>query len=384
MILSACSEPLEFADWTIPVPEGTRIVEYAHVADEERTETFELERDLVLTEAFGRPLYRPAGVEVASDGSIFVLDAGNHRVVVFAAEGGPLVEFGREGQGPGEFQGPEDLALVADTVVVMDGTNSRFSVFRVEGTHIVDHRLEERIRTSQMRGFGNDLLMIRYTLADTGPSGESLPGEWSAGRYSLSGQELDRITELPYIDRAHWRHGVWTGSGQMRPYYTAGVIGLDGSIYATNGDEYQVLALDPSGVARWALRVNYRPPALAEERKREVVTQTIEDWSGILPELSADDFVWPERHAAIDGLMVDGHGNLYVFPLFYRWVSPGPLPEGPFPVDVYSPGGERVFSGTVAIWGWNASHNNHIYRIETDPDTGEQVVARYRFMEPLE
>ena len=26
---SACSEPLEFADWTILVPEGTRVIEYA-------------------------------------------------------------------------------------------------------------------------------------------------------------------------------------------------------------------------------------------------------------------------------------------------------------------------------------------------------------------
>ena len=72
------------------------------------------------------------------------------------------------------------------------------------------------------------------------------------------------------------------------------------------------------------------------------------------------------------------------FPFGVGWGRPGARPGGPCPVEVESPGGERVFSGTVAIWGWNASHNNHIYRIETDPDTGEQVVARYRFMEPLE
>ena len=33
---------LEFADWTIPVPEGTRIIEYPHVPLEERNERIEL------------------------------------------------------------------------------------------------------------------------------------------------------------------------------------------------------------------------------------------------------------------------------------------------------------------------------------------------------
>ena len=43
---AACSEPLEFADWTIPVPEGTRIIEYAAVPIEERTDRIELIRSV--------------------------------------------------------------------------------------------------------------------------------------------------------------------------------------------------------------------------------------------------------------------------------------------------------------------------------------------------
>ena len=42
IVLTACSEPLEFADWTIPVPEGTRIIEYAAAPLEERVERIEL------------------------------------------------------------------------------------------------------------------------------------------------------------------------------------------------------------------------------------------------------------------------------------------------------------------------------------------------------
>ncbi len=63
----ACSEPLEFADWTIPVPEGTRIIEYEHVPFEERTERIELVEDLKIGERRDEPryaFYDPLGIAV--------------------------------------------------------------------------------------------------------------------------------------------------------------------------------------------------------------------------------------------------------------------------------------------------------------------------------
>ena len=38
---------LEFADWTIPMPEGMRVIEHAAVPIEERSEKIELIEDLV-------------------------------------------------------------------------------------------------------------------------------------------------------------------------------------------------------------------------------------------------------------------------------------------------------------------------------------------------
>ncbi|HEX9700009.1 MAG TPA: hypothetical protein VGD06_11170 [Acidobacteriota bacterium] len=36
LFAGACSEPLEFADWTVPAPEGLAVVEFAHVPFDER------------------------------------------------------------------------------------------------------------------------------------------------------------------------------------------------------------------------------------------------------------------------------------------------------------------------------------------------------------
>ena len=51
-------------------------------------------------------------------------------------------------------------------------------------------------------------------------------------------------------------------------------------------------------------------------------------------------------------------------------------------MDVYGPGGEIIFAGTTTIDNWNAARGAHVYRLETDPETEERVVARYRLEIP--
>ena len=107
-------------------------------------------------------------------------------------------------------------------------------------------------------------------------------------------------------------------------------------------------------------------------------------WRQNYPELSPSNFTWPERYAAIESLEVDGHGNLWVFPHTDRGPATSRRADGPVPVDVYSPEGERLFSGMIAIEGWDSALGDHVYRVETDAATEEQVVARYRLVEPIQ
>ena len=62
LILPACADPLEFADWSLEVPAGTRIFEYPIVPIEERTEHIDLVEDLVIGQRGDDPdyiFYRP-------------------------------------------------------------------------------------------------------------------------------------------------------------------------------------------------------------------------------------------------------------------------------------------------------------------------------------
>lgn len=85
-------------------------------------------------------LDRPTDVAVSPDGKrVYVVDAGGidsrrHRVVVYSAEGEKLLEFGQRGLGAGEFNLPTQIEVAKDgTVYVLDAGNFRVQVFSADG-----------------------------------------------------------------------------------------------------------------------------------------------------------------------------------------------------------------------------------------------------------
>ena len=57
--------------------------------------------------------YEPADIALGPDGDLFVLDAGNHRIVRIDAQGAAVASFGKRGEGPGELQRANGLAIDA-------------------------------------------------------------------------------------------------------------------------------------------------------------------------------------------------------------------------------------------------------------------------------
>jgi hypothetical protein len=147
-------------------------------------------------------------------------------------------------------------------------------------------------------------------------------------------------------------------------------------MYATGGDEYQVLALDTSGVARWALRVARQRQAFTKEHEDGVMSRM----RGISPEdATATGTVWPTHLPALSHLAVDGHGHLYVFPFEFRYGEIGEQRE----VDVYSRDGEHLFAGYMGQTQWSDADGDFVYALRRNEETGEQEPVRYRLVEPF-
>ena len=69
-------------------------------------------------------LYLLKDIEIGPGGDVYALNGDEVRV--FSPAGRFLRSWGREGEGPGEFQGPLRLAVARDTVAVADGERVHF------------------------------------------------------------------------------------------------------------------------------------------------------------------------------------------------------------------------------------------------------------------
>jgi len=73
---------------------------------------------------------------VAPDGSIFIASSRQHKIFKFAPDGNLIKSFGQEGQGPGDFNGPGDLSILDEKLLVVGeyAGSQRISFFDLEGS----------------------------------------------------------------------------------------------------------------------------------------------------------------------------------------------------------------------------------------------------------
>lgn len=85
---------------------------------------------------FGEGLKRVSGLAWdAPRNRLLAVDTGNHRVLVFDAEGRQTQVVGRRGEGPGEFNYPTWVTVAGDgTFYVTDTLNFRVQAFAADGT----------------------------------------------------------------------------------------------------------------------------------------------------------------------------------------------------------------------------------------------------------
>ena len=80
----------------------------------------------------------PSGIAFLPNGDFYVSDGyRNTRVVKFSKDGKYLMEWGKPGDGPGEFNLPHGIAIDAQgRVYVVDRSNSRIQVFDLNGKYL--------------------------------------------------------------------------------------------------------------------------------------------------------------------------------------------------------------------------------------------------------
>ena len=116
-----------------------RIVHFT--ADGEELESWGSFADGVSTPAQLGTFNEPWGIAVGPDGSVYVSDTWNHRVQKFSADGQPVTAWGQYGQADQQygFWGPRGLAVDAQgNVYAADTGNKRIIVFDADGTYLTE------------------------------------------------------------------------------------------------------------------------------------------------------------------------------------------------------------------------------------------------------
>ena len=77
----------------------------------------------------------PTDVAIGSNGRVYVVDSGRHRVKIFDASGNPLGSLGSEGEDEGQLSGPVGIDIDRKGVIyIADKNNKRLQVFKADGS----------------------------------------------------------------------------------------------------------------------------------------------------------------------------------------------------------------------------------------------------------
>lgn len=377
----ACSSgpDLVFADWILPMPEGTPVYEYAAVPIEGRDpEAVHMLEDLVIGADLSNPeaiLYQPGEIVASDDGTIFVADSGATNIKMFDADGNHVETLGQEGQGPAEFGHISQMTIAGDRLVVFDLRNRRFSLWTLQGEHVADRAPEAPELLPSVEGL-SDGTVVGTTSVFAPNEGDEGP-RMSIVRRSTDWEDLGTLLEIqqptpPRIDRSNPRASLQMMIDSMADPRLSFIVAERERLFVTPVHDYQVLAMSPDGELGWALRVAWERQPRTEFYKERM----IESFMRMLQsdeELKPSDLRWTAPYSAVSTMRSDGRGRLYVFPTVPQESEEPPDSR---PVDVYSSEGEFLAAGRVP-YVWRYARGEYVYGSRPD-ENDESLVVRWR------
>lgn len=315
-------------------------------------------------------------------GFIYICDSKAKNIKKFDPSGKHLKNIGRPGQGPGEFNYPNELEISRDRLYVRDLFASRINLFDLDGTFL------SAISIDRSQGSWRDFrpLPDGRWIVETEFIDRKDPTAPQEMRLALHGPDfafIKTIYRKPIYRNKYISEPVRTNV--PIPFHAAAEWGLtpDGKIVVGLSGDYGIEVIDPDEGRLFARTHRYAPVPVTKKDQDEYfagMTSGMSTASGSVsvskgaPDYIVKNTVFPRDKPAFENFAVDGDGRAWSF----LW--PG-SPEAKRTVDVFDSTG--MFLGQTRLEGADRLTYVFLFRpgevwMVFSDDGGEIRIVKYR------
>ncbi len=323
LVVAACDEGGAGAGYTVRDSAGVAIVENTRgswpeddawqVAAEPSVDIGELEGD----EPY--QLFQVSGAVRLTDGRIVVANGGSKELRYFDARGRYLESAGREGGGPGEFEGVgAPVALGADTIAVYDWNLRRISLWNPDGAFVRSFGIQFPSGSPVAVGPLEDGSWLFTKGFAFSPSEISTVVRDTAAyfRFDQAGELIDSIGRFPSWEffvqgssQAAWATSLPFGRSFATAVAPAG-------FYHGITDRYEILRYATSGRLERVIRKHHQPIAVRDADVEDYKAERLEgasndNWRRRTERMFAE-VPMPSTMPAFQTFEVDALGYLWV------------------------------------------------------------------------
>jgi hypothetical protein len=363
--LQFCAKRPEEPTHRIEFIEGLKVVKNLRTESEKTFKDKEFIDDLTIGMEEGEENYmfsNPVDVDSDSKGNIYVLDSQECLIKKYDSKGVFIRNFGREGQGPGEFTSPSSMMITPqDEIYVGDYMSRKIEVFGSQGEY------QETMKVEFIYDFsltGKKDLIVGYQFYD-----QEGMGSYKVGKYDL---QKNKIIDF-YGQKTYWPARISDNEFAYDfPYFVRWSINSDDKIYIASGVAYEISVFTPEGNLLFKFTKDSDAfPVAGEEFKR------ISD--RLTPTRGPNPFMAKAVYPFFKFIACDEKDRVWVEHYQPRWHKRA---NKETVYDVFSADGIFLFSTKIPghIYPQPAFKNAWLYALRKD-DSGISRAVRLRMIE---